>query len=218
MQDPKTQLSEILEVLTNRVMLLDTILYILKCLYDSQRDKRIEVLNFAVGFFVPVRQALHQYAILELSKLFDKREHRSLRYYVEQVKTHFRTLEIDREYFTLKLVESQLEEIDAAQSTIENLITQRDKVYAHSDSKYFGKETNLHKDAPLSVGDLSQLVDLAKKIVESHYLAFHDTQLPIRILGTEDVDDLIQAIQRYRHWLQDDEIAQLVLKKEYGLD
>ena len=70
----------------------------------------------------------------------------------------------------------------------------RDKLQAHFDKEYFFERDKLHKDAPLTWGDLEQVVQLGKEILNSYSADYDGTTHAVEPINAGDVDHLLDRL------------------------
>jgi AbiU2 len=72
----------------------------------------------------------------------------------------------------------------------------RNKFQAHFDKEYFFERNKLHKDAPLAWGDLEQVVQLGKEILNSYSADYDGNTHAVELepINAGDVDHLLDRL------------------------
>jgi hypothetical protein len=89
------------------------------------------------------------------------------------------------------------DQIEAKQQSLRSLFSRRDKVHAHLDNKYFYRRLELPSDAPLSLGDLRNLIKLAGDILNEYSVAYNGAGQVFRATNTLDVKQLLDILVKH---------------------
>jgi hypothetical protein len=154
-------------------------------------NKRI---NIASGFFTIVMHSLVTTIMITLARLYDDREEVSLKKLIMQF-SEFSEIDSGTECTTKlrHLVGQTNEHIIKLGSTISNLLSRRDKAYAHNDKRYFNQNQKMLEHFPISQDKLEKLINLACNFV--FYLQDIFDVTPIMPFS-ENSNDLSKLLQR----------------------
>jgi len=136
---------------------------------DTEKETIKKVRNKHIEFFGTVTSSVYITTILTLNNLLDKKSERGLYKYLRKTEQELKyILAIDKREEIQKEITDQIRQIDSKSNIVSNLKTHRDKIYAHFDKDYFYDIKKLYIDAPLSFGDIHQLIMLCQEILNWH--------------------------------------------------
>lgn len=172
----------------------------------TAEEEFLKAMNKAPAFFQLTINSFQYSTIMGLARLYEPaiRNSRglfSLLNYIEQHHTKIfsndpetmvklgRKTEIN--HSTVMNYREKLAEID---SIINNLISWRDKSFAHNDKKYFGIKGQLGKDYPITYGDIEKLINLAEEILNTFQVGYNGNTTLIIPDNTYDVNKVLMAL------------------------
>lgn len=137
-------------------------------LYNPDTKEESEYLSFSQDFDF-IRHILWRMTIIELSKLFSssaKRDRFNLKHFISKLKKagHFSKAEINE--VTINKWETELSKNE---KTVKNILTLRDKIYAHSDLKKDDFNT-----IQITFQEIEKLILIAENVVKEIYLTVFD--------------------------------------------
>ena len=207
------RLEEYFERLKMETLFLNEKLAILRFLKEERwkHPEYKKTTHLSGAFFHFVEQALQTDIIVTLDKLYDEKGERSLIKYLSQVEMHLSKI------FDRKEIQSQINEIKNADALLKKISINRNKFYAHYDIKYFDNPAKLIEDAPLSLEELSNLVELTKKIIRKHHLVFHQSDfLFIELHDTQAIFNVASGYINYLLMLEEQDINNMRMKRAIG--
>ncbi len=152
--------------------------------YLSEEDDEISYLKKANEFFGFTLIVYWRVIVIELSKLFGEREteHFNIHKFISKLKRsgHYRDAKISAEK-----IAAWENEIKKEKEIIENLLQQRDKIYAHTDRKH--KEV-LNK---LSIKNFQRLVKIIQVIICTIYFDIFESAYLIN----EPIDSPVEKLK-----------------------
>ena len=202
-----------------------------KCLQESGKDY-LKELNQAPGFFNFTIKAhldaglMHMFKVFKRQKdsitieefldfvesnlelfsteAFSKREAGSS--YKKQIKNHCPVTPQD--------VKNDRYKLDGFKQVIKNLMTWRDKKYAHIDKKFALGQIDISKDFPIKLTELEDITTNVADILNRYSRAYDSSTYIVDMVGTYGVDIVLGAIrlrlEEHRKQLEE-------LKKGYSL-
>jgi AbiU2 len=178
-------------------------------LHERKTD-RLKEMNIAPAFFSTTIDALFSAIVLWVDKLFGKRSERGLLNFltfVEQNRELFDIRELqrrknypddhwmlqDREPVTFATIQKDRQRITDFKP-LKSFKLRRDKFQAHFDKEYFFERDKLPEDAPLTWGDLEQVVQLGKEILNSYSADYDGSTHAVEPINAGDVDHLLDRL------------------------
>jgi len=104
----------------------------------------------------------------------------------------------DREPVTLQRIQTDHRRI-AEFKPLASFKLRRDKYHAHFDKEYFFDRAKLQQDAPLTWGDLQQVVQLGKEILNSYSADYDGSLHSVEPINAGDVDYLLDQLHQLHH-------------------
>ena len=180
----------------------------------ERRADRLNEMNIAPAFFLTTIDALFSAIVLWVDKLFGERSERglvNLLNFIEQHRDIFHIKELQRrksysdDHWMLKNREPvTIESIQADRTRIAefkplaSFKLRRDKYHAHFHKEYFLARTKLQEDAPLTWGDLEQVVQLGKEILNAYSADYDGNLHAIEPINAADVDHLLDQLHHQK--------------------
>jgi hypothetical protein len=178
-------------------------------LHERKADRLIEM-NIAPAFFSITIDSLFSAIVLWVDKLFGDRSERGLLNFlsfIENNRTIFDIRELqrrrnypddhwmlrNREPVTFASIQNDRKRI-AEFKPLASFKLRRDKFQAHFDKEYFFERNKLHEDAPLTWGDLEQVVQLGKEILNSYSADYDGNTRAVEPINAGDVDHLLNRL------------------------
>lgn len=178
-----------------------------KHLLEKTSDEEfLKAMNKAPAFFHLTINSFQYSTIMGLARLYEPtgRNSRSVYSLLNFIGQHHKNIfsndpetktrlgrEIDINHTIVKNYREKLAELD---SITNNLISWRDKSFAHNDKKYFGIKGQLGKDYPITYGDIDKLKNTAEDILNTFQVGYKGNTTMIVPSNTYDVDKVLEAL------------------------
>jgi hypothetical protein len=162
MQNPERQIKELTDSLIDRISDLDakhSNLTELSTLFENpDKLKKVEGYRYLLAVYA---ELIYKDLIITLSKVYDYNSKKSIHKLIEWIENQpsifkGREIEIAAEF---------KEGLSSQKKRITNLMIQRDKFFAHDDTKYFNNVGKLSKEANLKLIDLWGLISFIKDVL-----------------------------------------------------
>jgi hypothetical protein len=190
---------------------LATYVRLYRRLHERKADRLAEM-NLAPAFFRTTIDALFSAIVLWVDKLFGDRSERGLvnfLTFIEYNREIFAIKELqrrknypndhwmlrNREPITLESIQSDRQRIMVFKP-LASFKLRRDKFHAHFDKEYFFDRNNIHEDAPLTWGDLEQVVQLGEEILNSYSVDYDGKSPHIEPINAGDIDNILDRLHR----------------------
>ena len=92
-------------------------------------------------------------------------------------------------------IEKDRQKLNDLESTINNLITWRDKVIAHIDPHYLRSGKRIDEDYPLEIQQLNEAIDTVAQTLNRYSQAYHTETWLKEYLGENDIQEVMNAIR-----------------------
>lgn len=221
MEDPSKQLREYLEKLIFRFLYVKSLDRQLKIIKEWETPNRAEALNIGAYFFKLVIYSFARTILIELCKLVSEKEDKSLVDWLKKAKEHAASIDSTRhnpnyseterepikpeEYVTI--IEGQESQLAGQREVIDRIKTQRDKILAHSDAKYFNNPQEFYEQYPLSTEDIDGLMETVSDILsEQHLYLFQSDLLDMDISSASKVDVVLRFARAFSRARKDREL------------
>jgi hypothetical protein len=159
----------------------------------EQWREDVDVMNTAHLFFRRVFEAIESEIIVSLSKLYEiGRSDRNLMKLVNYVRSNRTSVDWGYEEISHEQTDEHKQLIKEQQEVVENVISRRDKFYAHHDKEYFLNANDLTEDFPLDVDGVEALLEVAERIVGDYYRALTGSDMDMT--GNIDVGRVFRAL------------------------
>lgn len=158
-----------------------------------------DVLNVALYFFTTVEEALEMTVMISLSKLYEGRGSRNLMKLVNFALANRKDIDWKHEPVTTEDMEEHKQLIEEQEDIVGKVISRRNEFYAHHDKDYFLDADELPDDYPISLDEVEQLIETAKKVVGDYYEAMEgrDINSMEQLLGEMDASRIFQALGEF---------------------
>ena len=180
----------------------------------ERREDRLKEMNIAPAFFSTVIDALFSAIVLWVDKLFGDRSERGLANLLSFIEQHRHIFDIkelqrrkhypndhwmlqNRNPVTIDTIRADRTRI-VEFKPLASFKLRRDKYHAHFDKQYFFDRSKIQQDAPLTWGDLEQVVQLGKEILNAHSADYDGNLHSIEPLNASDVDYLLDQLHRQK--------------------
>jgi len=177
---------------------------------NERKADRLKEMNIAPAFFSTTIDALFSAIVLWVDKLFGDRSERGLLNFLSFVEHNRKIFDIkelqrrknypddhwmlqNRESVTFASIQQDRKRI-AEFKPLKSFKLRRDKFQAHFDKEYFFDRNKLHKDAPLTWGDLEQVIQLGKEILNSYSADYDGNTHAVEPINAGDVDHLLNRL------------------------
>lgn len=143
-------------------------LAIFKGFHESlSSDKEKVTIAFPVLFVL--FDSLQVDCVMTISKLIEgERGKKSIQRFLGFVDSNKKKIRKKYSGLTDDLVEKNLQQLEEVKINIQNILTQRDKYFAHADPEYFLEPNKLGDDFPDTYEDLVDILNSLQSIVNSH--------------------------------------------------
>ena len=175
---------------------------------EWRTKERIEAFEPGRFFFSLVRYTFGRTILLELAKLVDPRESRSIHDFLTKAKTHAAavgptkwvtnydhpsggTREPVKTTDYVTSVEEDEAILEQHQSVIDNILSRRDKELAHSESKYFDNPELVFEHFPLEDLDIDELLESISEILGKHHIFLKEAGFHMQIQSSRNVDTVL---------------------------
>ncbi len=185
----------------------------------NERTKdRLEIMNYAPGFFRVTMESLFLTCIIVLCRIVEvskKRSHFNIYTFLEFIQKNVQLFTWDEHVRRAKLnkddinfYKHEFKEIDIIineckillenkKESINTLFIWRDKYYAHND-KYFLQPGELEKIFPLKYIEIKEIIDILKKILNKFYVTYCGTEQSISPFNQFDIDIILDILEEER--------------------
>lgn len=184
---------------------------------ENYKSDYLRELNQAPHFFTVTIKAHLDDALLTLSRILDRRRRRDplsiwkFLNFVEQNREIFSTQAFTQrmrqkpdydEYWvkshtpiTQKEIEEDRQRLENLGSTINNLITWRDKVIAHIDRRFYLKGKVISKKHPLKRQQLQDVIDALLKILNRYSASYKSSTFHHEFISEDDIQHVMDFIR-----------------------
>lgn len=114
-------------------------------------------------------ESLQVDCVMTVAKLIERnRGDRTFQKFLAFVESNIKPIEEKYTGITNDLVSVHRKELESVEAQISNILTQRDKYFAHADKQYFFEPNKLSKDFPNTYEELIKIIQSLQKIVGEH--------------------------------------------------
>lgn len=138
-------------------------------------------------------RSLLESTIITLAKLYSESDDRSIIKFVNFIEQNAK--DIGNVTVVSRLVNKHREEFVKFEEAIQYLYTWRNKSYAHYDKKYFYDSDKLAHDAPLLIGYIRKLIQLAGRIINDYQKEFNGYYSVFEAENKYDIDKLLERVK-----------------------
>lgn len=169
----------------------------------EKTNSNLKELNLAPAFFQLVIDSLSSNVILTLAKIYEqpKRSGGSIYKLLNKIEQNWK--EINNEQINSCRINQHREVIKQMNEIIDNLFEWRDKHYAHYDKDYFVGEKNISDDYKITFGNIEQLIDKAKEILNYYYSALTGKYMCCEATNFDDINRIINILKEHNICIQD---------------
>ena len=170
-------------------------------IYLKQKmDENDDDVKLAPVIFLPMTESLLVDSVISLAKLYEPSSYGNLNKFLEFVEKNTDNLNWAHGKLTKAQVQAQKALIASKETQIKNVRGQRDKYFAHHDKKYFTASDKVGADYPLSIEDVEDLVELARKIITEHTWRLKNTALmPLNKMYIISMDNVFVKLRASGH-------------------
>ena len=183
---------------------------------------KVDTIYRSAHFFKLVDGSFYRTILIELCKLVDYREKRSLVDWLKKAKKHtsgikpMRSRLVDDGGFVYEaisdieyshIIDDQLEKLNPEDSIIKDIITLRDKVLAHADNEYFeeDKKHKLFEIYPRSNPAVRKTIEIINDILKEHYLYIFKSDIELKVYTSSDLSNLLISARAFDRFSKDSE-------------
>lgn len=173
----------------------------------SNHQEFLNAMNKAPAFFSLAINSFHYSAIMGLARIFEpaSRDSKSIYKFLNFIEGNHKKI-FKNDLITKKKLgrDSDIDEstvrkhreiLTGVEPIISNLITWRDKAFAHNDKKYFKDRDALGKDFPITYEEIQKLIELAGEILNTYQVGYNGSYTQIIPSNTFDVDTVLKALK-----------------------
>lgn len=173
----------------------------------KNQQENLDAMNKAPAFFSLAMHSFQYSAIMGLAKIYEpaSRDSKSINKFINFIEGNHKKIFLNDPITKKKLgrtsdidgstVIKHREKLTEVEPIINNLITWRDKAYAHNDKKYFKDREALGRDFPITYKEIEDLIELAAEILNTYQVGFKGASTHIIPTNTYDVDAVIKALK-----------------------
>ena len=181
----------------------DAYMSFLECL----KKYREEIL-LSNSFFTITRYSLVSSLMMELTKLYDKREQKNLWRFLESCRNSVYIFPAEK-YTALwdnnrqvkgidELLKLSAEALTALDKTIFSLKGRRDQYYAHNDKRFFSPDAPLAEEYPISLHEVKSLLEFSSGFCNSILNVIDDRVIYPREVNSNDLDQVLIMAHKAR--------------------
>ncbi|KQB76840.1 hypothetical protein AB2T90_14490 [Clostridium butyricum] len=169
----------------------------------EKTNSNLKELNLAPAFFQLVINSLSSNVILTLAKIYEqpKRSGGSIYKLLNKIEQSWK--EINNEQINASIINEHREVLKQMNEIIDNLFDWRDKCYAHYDKDYFLDGKNISEDFKITFGNIEQLIDKAKEILNYYYSALTGKYMCCEATNFDDVNRIINILKEHNVCIQE---------------
>ena len=219
MSDGKLTKEQLTEQIYNylwRITHANDCLELYKTIHNATRT-RLEEMNYAPCFFSKVRESIRIDLFMTTAKLFDNSKgtmsikklldicSENKHCFPNEYKVNFFNSlcpeEEAGEYQTIKVdivadIDDANKRLEGLQPQIKNLMTRRNKYYAHADKKYIMDVKKLTSEAPVAHNDIKELLSFASDVCNKLLCNLNQSRFFTQSSNVDDLMDLLDALHR----------------------
>lgn len=175
----------------------------------SGDEENLRAMNVAPAFFQLTIKSFQYSAMMGLARLYEPptRNSKSIFKFLNFIENNHKQIfsndpqvkkklgrSSDVDYSTVIKHREQLSEVG---TVINNLLTWRDKAFAHNDKKYFSARESLGIEFPLTYKEIETLIELAADIFNTYQIAYNGIKTVIEPTNTYDVNNVLEVLKFY---------------------
>jgi len=214
MEDQKHPVIQYFEKIFFRYLHIDSLNRQINQIMDWHMPGRMEAITIGSHFFELALYSFGRIVLIDLLKLVNEKEDRSLFHWLEKAKREAPNLEISRynsdsglrnpipvaEYH--ELINAQLAQLRGYTEIVEGIRVRRNKMIAHADKKFFDDPERLFQRYPMAGLDIQPLMVTIKSILHEQYLLLLHADSGMEVHATSDVERILgftRAFHRVYH-------------------
>ncbi|WNF36577.1 hypothetical protein RJD24_19480 [Bacillaceae bacterium IKA-2] len=175
----------------------------------STNSEFLQAMNKAPAFFQLTIHSFQYSAIMGLAKLFEpaSRKSKNIFNFLNFIEANHHKIFSNVSQINSKLgsgndidhstVKKHREQLEKVESIINNLISWRDKAFAHNDKKYFKSNGLISKEFPLTYKEIEYLIELSADILNSYQVAYNGNRTHTIPANVYDVDKVFLALRNF---------------------
>lgn len=185
---------------------------------NERTKNRLEVMNYAPGFFKVVMESLFLTCIIVLCRIVETNQRRShfniytfLNFTEKNTQLfrwdeHVRRAKLDaddinfykRDFKEINIIINECKILlEDKKDNVNTLFIWRDKYYAHND-KYFLQPGELEKTFPLKYIEVKEIINILKEILNKFYVTYNGTEQLISPIDQFDIDYILDELEEAR--------------------
>ncbi|MFB4168255.1 hypothetical protein [Virgibacillus sp. JSM 102003] len=173
----------------------------------SNQEDNLNAMNKAPAFFNLTIHSFQYSSIMGLAKIFEpaSRDSKSINNFLNFVESNHKKIFLNDSTTkkklgrTLNIDESTIikhkEKLCEVEPIVKNLLSWRDKSFAHNDKRYFKDREALGRDFPITYKEIENLIQLAAEILNTYQVGYNGNSTHIIPSNTYDVDKVINALR-----------------------
>ena len=209
MNNPEKELRDYLNELIKRYLFITAYVKQLEILESWEMPNRIDTLNKGAHFFNLVYRSFIRTIFVELYKLVDKREKRSLIKWLSQAKTFAVNLKPSRynsktgkrESIKVNVYQDIVSEnenkIQNQNKIIHSIKSIRDKVIVHTDPTYFLNEKEFYQKYPISMSEVEILLKTIGDILSEQHVYLMKSAAILELKGLGSVESILNYTRAF---------------------
>lgn len=173
----------------------------------SNQKENLDLMNKAPAFFRLTIHSFQYSAIMGLARLFEpaSRGSKSINKFLNFIESNHKKVFSNDPITKEKLgrnsdidestVMKHRERLNEVEPIINNLISWRDKAFAHNDKKFFKDREALGREFPITYKEIENLIELAAEILNTYQVGYNGKYTAVIPSNTYDVDKVIMALR-----------------------
>lgn len=183
--------------------------YLLNKYLNQKRNQKetLDLMNKAPGFFQLTIHSFQYSAIMGLARLFEpaSRGSKSIYKFLSFIEGNHKKIFSNDPITKRKLgrytdidestVIKHRERLNEVEPIINNLLSWRDKAFAHNDKKFFKDREALRRDFPIKYSEIENLIEIAAEILNTYQVGYNGNNTVVIPSNAYDVDQVFRALR-----------------------
>lgn len=166
--------------------------------YLDQKPFGDEV-ELAPVLFHPIMESLLMDSVISLAKLYEPKDSMNLNTFLNFVESNLGRLIWQQAPITRGQIESQRQLIVSQKNAKANVLSQRNRYYAHHDAAFFTDSDKLHERYPVTISDVIQLIRTAQTIIGDHTFALNSARpTTLHEFYVVGLDNMFHQLREYQ--------------------
>ncbi|WP_103108562.1 AbiU2 domain-containing protein [Brevibacillus reuszeri] len=159
----------------------------------NKTETRHAVLNLAPVYFQLTMDSLLNDVIVRIARVYDRNGYGTIHTFQKKIRSQMQLFPMEPSDIEAILKDNEQDMIKQ-KAPLKNLYYWRNKYYVHSDRKYFYDQAQLGIDAPITYGELKELVQAAAKIINRYTRIFNKGVYTLGVVNSKDVDIILDML------------------------